>query len=75
MVKQNKEYRYKGAVTKDGMLMERAWEATTWAPTENKARAHLIYRYKRYHDIPLAANVELADKVTEVKRGDQRVQA
>lgn len=74
-MKQNKEYRYKGAVTRDGLLMERTWDATTWAPTVKKAKAHLVYRYKREHDIPLAADVELTGKLMEVKRGDQRVQA
>lgn len=57
-------YKYDGPVMEDGGYHLRNWKASTMAPTEQKARANLIYRFKKDHGIFMGARISLPGKLT-----------
>lgn len=61
----NKLYFYKGPVMKFNTCVEQNWEASTYAPTEKKARNNLAYRYKRDHDYSKTVKIELPGTITK----------
>lgn len=58
-------YEYDGPVMEDGGYHLRRWKASTVAPTEQKARANLIYRFKKDNGIFMGAHISLPGKFTK----------
>lgn len=65
--KPNKRWDYKGPVMKFDICVERNWNATTWAPTEKKARNNLAFRYARDHDMIGPVKIVLPGKLETVE--------
>lgn len=65
MTKGNKTWFYSGPVMKFDICVERNWTATTWAPTEKKARSNLAYRYKKEHGYERTAKISLPGSLTK----------
>lgn len=61
----NRTYAYKGPVMKFDICVERNWEATTWAPSEKKARSNLAFRYKKDHGLERTASISLPGMIKE----------
>ena len=55
----NKLWIYTGPVMKFNTCVQQNWQASTYAPTEKKARANLTYRYKREHDYIKETKIDL----------------
>lgn len=58
------KYIYSGPVKEFGYIISNKWEAETYAVSEKKARANLIYRYKREHGKVQAVKITLPGKLT-----------
>lgn len=56
-------WQYDGPVMEDGGYHLRKWKASTSAPTEQKARANLIYRFKKDNGIFMGARITLPGKL------------
>ncbi len=54
-------YRYEGAVTQFGNIINPYWEGGTLAESEDKARSNLMFQYKKIkkHNLALKAKIEL----------------
>lgn len=59
-------YVYKGPVVEFGRCIANKWEASTYAPSENKARSNLTYRFKKEHGKAPTARITLPGKITRV---------
>lgn len=67
MTKKNKQYEYCGPVMEFDICVERTWKATTWAPSEKKARSNLSYRYKRDNNRAANSKITLPGKLAVVE--------
>ena len=57
-------YTYEGPVVEDGMYYHTyRWRASTLAVSEKKARANLVYRYKKEHNIFQGVGITLPGKL------------
>lgn len=57
------KYIYSGPVKEFDYIISNKWEAETYAVSEKKARANLIYRYKREHGKAQATKITLPGKL------------
>lgn len=60
------QYLYSGPVMEFDRCIADRWEATTWAPSEKKARANLTYRAKSDMGKVPSAKITLPGKVTQI---------
>ena len=60
------QYRYCGPVKEFDNIINNKWEATTQAPSENKARSNLVYRYKRDHGKSVDCKITLPGKIIKL---------
>jgi len=60
------EYRYHGGVRRFDTLVATNWAARTFAATEQKAIANLIYQYKKRAGLSASTKVTLTGKPTLV---------
>lgn len=58
------EYVYDGPVVEFGKCICYRWKASTYAPSENKARSNLAYRYKKENNKISSAKIVLPGKLT-----------
>lgn len=56
------EYRYKGDVLSFDRVVYRNWKASTFAVSEKKAAANLVFQYKNANGLAPNANIKLASK-------------
>lgn len=61
------EYKYAGPVMEFDRVIERCWKASTYAPTEKKARSNLAFQYKRDTKRAVTAKITLPGKLVVVK--------
>ena len=61
------EYSYDGPVREFDTCINLRWKASTYAPSEKKARSNLVYRYKKEHGKSANANIKLTGKIVMVK--------
>lgn len=59
----DKKYYYEGPVEEFGRCIDTNWSATTYAPTEKRARSNLEYRYKKEHNKIPSTPVKLPGKI------------
>lgn len=59
-------YSYDGPVKEFDDIISDRWEASTYAPTEKKARSNLTYRYKKEHAKAPNAMIKLPGKITQI---------
>ena len=45
-----KQYLYEGPVLEFNNCVTNRWKASTYAPSESKARSNLTYRFKKEHN-------------------------
>lgn len=59
-----KLYKYEGAVTSFGSVIDH-WEGRTQAESESKAKANLMFQYKRNpdHNLTINSKIELPGKL------------
>lgn len=60
-----KEFSYKGPVMEFDTCAVEKFEATTYAMSENKARANFAYQYKKKYGLMPYAKVTLPGKIVE----------
>ena len=60
------QYRYDGPVMEFGRCVASHWEASTYAPSESKARSNLAYQYKKKHNKIASAKITLPGIVERV---------
>lgn len=60
---ERKLYRYEGAVTQFGNVIQDLWKAGTQAESESRAKANLMFQYKRKYKMDKAAKIELPGKI------------
>jgi len=63
MEKERKLYRYEGAVTQFGKVIQDLWKAGTQADSESRAKANLMFQYKVKHKMDRSAKIELPGNV------------
>lgn len=56
-------YTYEGPVRSFDDVVSSRWKAETWATSEAKARANLVYQYKRDHGLSRSAKITLTGKI------------
>lgn len=59
-------YRYEGAVQVFEKLVDPYWKAETIAPTPQRARSNLAYRFKRENGLAATAKVTLVGKIQKI---------
>lgn len=60
------QYRYSGPVMEFGRCVASRWEASTYAPSESKARSNLTYRYKKEHNRIASSKITLPGAIEPV---------
>lgn len=58
-----KKYTYVGPVEEFGKCIAHRWEATTYAPSEAKARSNLIFQFKKSNNRLPTTKIELPGKI------------
>lgn len=58
-----KKYMYVGPVEEFGRCIAHSWTATTYAPSEAKARSNLIFQFKKANNKLPNTKVDLPGKV------------
>lgn len=61
-----RKYVYDGPVEAFGRYISRMWSGTTTAPTAEKARANLIFQFKKQHNMDPHTKIELVGKIYQV---------
>lgn len=61
-------YLYEGPVMEFNKRVADNWKASTYAPSENKARSNLAYRFKKINNRVPNVKVTLPGKITLVKK-------
>lgn len=62
-MKEKKIYRYEGAVTQFGQIIQEEWRGGTQAESEPRAKANLMFTYKMKHKMDRSAKIELPGKL------------
>ena len=62
-----KKYSYDGPVEEFGKCIAHRWTATTYAPSEKKARSNLAYQFKKEYDRIPSTPIKLPGKLTVSK--------
>lgn len=65
------EYTYDGPVSAFGKCIAHRWKATTYAPSEEKARCNLTYQFKTQNTKIPCTRIELPGKIVMVKGEDK----
>lgn len=60
------QYSYDGPVEEFGKCIARKWTATTFAPSESKARSNLTYQFKKQFNKTPSTKITLTGKITKV---------
>lgn len=60
------KYSYRGPVMEFDRCVADHWEGSTYAVSEKKARANLIFRYKQEHYLVLNTKISLPGKIIMV---------
>ena len=60
------KYLYDGPVEEFGKCVTNRWQASTYAPSEKKARCNLAYQYKKQFNKVASARVSLPGKLTVI---------
>lgn len=58
-----KEYVYDGPVMRFEDCVQSRWKASTYAPTESKAKNNLAYRFKKENGLTANAKITLPGKL------------
>lgn len=58
-----REYRYDGPVMHFEDCVQHRWEASTYAPSESKAKSNLAYRYKKENGLMPNTKITLPGKL------------
>lgn len=61
------QYMYEGPVLEFERPIMDNWKASTYAPSEKKARSNLTYRFKKLHNRVANTRITLPGKITLVK--------
>ena len=61
-------YIYEGPVKQFDTVILRDWSGKTYAPSEKKARANLIYQFKKQYNKSQSAKITLCGEVKLVER-------
>ena len=64
MKNEMQKYTFVGSVTKFDILLCSKWEASTYAPTKEKAISNLKYRFKKENGIAYSVPVQLVGTVS-----------
>ena len=59
------KYSYDGPVLKYDKIVTERWQASTFAPSERKARSNLAYQYKKQYETVLGVKITLPGRVTK----------
>lgn len=57
------KYSYEGPVLEFGRVIANNWRATTFAPSEKKARSNLTYQFKKQFNKAPATKITLAGDI------------
>lgn len=57
------QYSYEGPVKEFDTTINPRWKATTYAPSESKARSNLAYQYKKTHNKAASCKITLPGKI------------
>lgn len=57
------QYMYEGPVMEFERLIVNNWKASTYAPSERKARSNLAYRFKKIHNRVPTTRITLPGKI------------
>ena len=57
------QYEYDGPVMEFGICIAHRWTASTYAPSERKAKSNLTYRFKKEHNRAPTAKITLPGKL------------
>lgn len=61
------KYTYKGPVMKLDMCVANDWEASTYAPSEKKARSNLAYQFKKKNNLIPSVKITLPGEIILVQ--------
>lgn len=61
-----RKYVYDGPVESFGRCISRMWSGTTTAPNAEKARANLIFQFKKQYNMAPNHKIELVGKIYQV---------
>lgn len=65
------QYSYDGPVLEFGRCITPRWQASTYAPSEGKARCNLVYQFKKkYNKVPNAKIVLPGEIVAVGRKGE-----
>ena len=67
----NHKYVYNGPVMLFDTVLVRDWSATTFAPSEDKARSNLAYQYKKQSNRTASSKIRLPGKLERADREEQ----
>ena len=60
------QYSYEGPVKEFDTTINPRWKATTYAPSEAKARSNLTYQYKKTHNKSSDSKIKLTGKIVRL---------
>lgn len=60
------QYSYEGPVKEFDTIINPRWKATTYAPSEAKARSNLTYQYKSAHNKDVGCKITLTGKIIQL---------
>lgn len=60
------QYSYEGPVKEFDTTINPRWKATTYAPSEAKARSNLAYQYKMTHNKSASCKITLPGKIVKL---------
>ena len=60
-------YSYDGPVMEFGILVVSRWKASTYAPSENKARSNLTYQFKKNYNRTASTKITLPGKIVMIE--------
>lgn len=63
----NSKYTYEGPVMEFDRVITANWFASTYAPSEKKARCNMMYQYKKQYNKAPASKITLPGKIVLVK--------
>lgn len=61
-----KKYTYDGPVMEFDTILTRHWAASTYAPSEKKARSNMAFQYKRQYGKTAGSKITLPGKIIQV---------
>lgn len=64
-----RKYVYDGPVESFGRCISRMWSGTTTAPTAEKARSNLMYKFKKENNMAPHTKIELVGKIYQSDKG------